>query len=103
MAKTSKQKLRTPEVAYQKVFKDVSKILKPNEDYIYRGEDERFDPPDDRPCASSLYRESKKGPQRQIPKIPDEPLEEVVARLVSKWNRERLIEEIRDILPRYNG
>ena len=45
MAKTSKQKPQTPEVAYQKVFKDVSNILDPNEDYIYRGEDEQFDRP----------------------------------------------------------
>ena len=93
MAKTSKQKLRTPEVAYQKVFKDVSKILKPNEDYIYRGEEERFD----RPCASSLYRESKRALE-SYPENPYEPLEKVVARL-SKWNRERLIEEIRAYYP----
>ena len=56
MAKTSKQKPQTLEVVYQRVFNDVSKILDPNEEYIYRGEDEQFD----RPCASSLYRESKK-------------------------------------------
>ena len=93
MAKTNRQESRTPEEVYQKVFKDVSRILDPNEDYIYRGEDEQFD----RPCASSLYRESKKVLQGDS-KIPDEPLEEVVAKL-SKWNRERLIKEIRAYYP----
>ena len=93
MAKTSKQKPQTPEEAYQKVFKDISKILDPNEDYIYRGEDEQFD----LPCASSLYRESKRALEG-YPENPYEPLEEVVARL-SKWNRERLIEEIRAYYP----
>ena len=93
MAKTSKQKPQTPEAAYQKVFKDVSNILKPNEDYIYRGEDERFD----FPCTSSLYRESKeilKGGAKGL----EEPLEEIVEQL-SKWNRERLVEEIRTYYP----
>ena len=93
MAKTNKQESRTPEEVYQKVFKNVSNILKPNEDYIYRGEEERFD----RPCASSLYRESKKVLKGDA-KGPDEPLEEVVARL-SKWNRERLVKEIRAYYP----
>ena len=93
MAKTSKQKPLTPETAYQRVFKDISKILAPNEDYIYRGEDEQFD----RPCASSLYRESKKVLKGDV-KGPAEPLEEVVARL-SKWNRERLVEEISAYYP----
>ena len=93
MAKTSKQKPQTPEEAYQKVFKDISKILRSNEEYIYRGEDEQYD----RPCASSLYRESKKVLKGNA-KVPDEPLDEVV-KLVSKWNRERLTEEIRDYYP----
>ena len=97
MAKTSKQKPQPPEVAYQKVFKNVSKILEPNEDYIYRGEDEQFDPPKGRPCASSLYRESKKVLKGNA-KGPDEPLEEIIEQL-SKWNRERLIEEIRAYYP----
>ena len=92
MAKTNKQESRTPEEVYQKVFKDVSRILKPNEEYIYRGEDEQFDPPNDRPCASSLYRESRKVLKGDA-KGSSEPLEEVVKQL-SKWNRERLIGDI---------
>ena len=93
MAKTSKQKPRTPEAAYQKVFKAVSKILTPNEEYIYRGEDEQFD----RPGASSLYREYKKI-LKGDPENPYEPPEEIVTSL-SKWNRERLIEDVHDYYP----
>ena len=93
MAKTSKQKPQTPEEAYQKVFKDISKILDPNEDYIYRGEDEQFD----FPCASSLYRESKEA-LKGDPENSHEPLEEVITRL-SKWNRGRLVEDIRAYYP----
>ena len=88
MAKTNKQESRTPEEVYQKVFKDVSRILKPNEEYIYRGEDEQFD----RPCASSLYRESKKALIGDA-KVPDGPLDKFIKQ-VSEWNRERLIGDI---------
>ena len=93
MAKTSKQKPQTLEEVYQKVFKDVSNILDPNEDYIYRGEDEQFD----LPCASSLYRESKEA-LKGDPENSYEPLEEVITRL-SKWNRGRLVEDIRAYYP----
>ena len=48
-------------------------------------------------ASSSLYRESKRA-LKGDPKNSHEPLEEVVARL-SKWNRERLIEEIRTYYP----
>ena len=93
MAKTSKQESRTPEEAYQKVFKDVSRIQESNEDYIYRGEDERFD----FPCTSSLYRESKEILKSDA-KGPEEPLEKIVEQL-SRWNRERLVKEIRAYYP----
>ena len=88
MAKTNRQESRTPEEVYQKVFKDVSKYWTPTKTISTEVRTSSLTVP----CASSLYRESKKALIGDA-KVPDGPLDKFIKQ-VSEWNRERLIGDI---------